>query len=149
MHIRVKPYFIFIFNFCFAFPSVSIGILAGNYIFKVNNRNTRTRCEICSKLTIKTPERCQWPRSGVFIVNFEHISHIVLVFFSSDHSLTRFISHCADNFLSSEHKDVRMEAVRTCSCLLNPTLHVSLFCQFFFSFMLVRLSIAAERILLF
>ena len=31
---------------------------AGNYMFKVNNRNTRTRCEICSKLTIKTPERC-------------------------------------------------------------------------------------------
>ena len=26
-------------------------------MFKVNNRNVRTRCEICSKLTIKTPER--------------------------------------------------------------------------------------------
>ena len=24
-------------------------------------------------LTIKTPERCQWCRSGVFIVNFEPI----------------------------------------------------------------------------
>ena len=30
---------------------------AGNYMFKVNYRNTRTRCEICSKLTIKIPER--------------------------------------------------------------------------------------------
>ena len=30
---------------------------ACNYIFKVNYRNTRTRCLICSKLTIKTPER--------------------------------------------------------------------------------------------
>ena len=49
-------------------------------MFKVNNRNTRTRCEICSKLTIKTPERCQWRRSGLFIVNYEHISHLVLVF---------------------------------------------------------------------
>ena len=27
----------------------------GNYMFKVNNRNTKTRCEICSKLAIKTP----------------------------------------------------------------------------------------------
>ena len=27
------------------------------YGLKVNNRNTRTRCEICSKLTKKTPER--------------------------------------------------------------------------------------------
>ena len=25
---------------------------AGIYLLKVNNRNTRTRCEICSKLTI-------------------------------------------------------------------------------------------------
>ena len=48
------------------------------YLLKVNNRNTRTRCEICSKLTIKTPKRRQWRRSGVFIVNFEHISHLVL-----------------------------------------------------------------------
>ena len=39
---------------------------------QVNNRNTRTRCEICSKLTIKIP--------GVLIANFEHISHLVLVF---------------------------------------------------------------------
>ena len=53
---------------------------AGNYMFKVNNRNTRSRCEICSKLTTKIPERCQWHRSGNFIINFEHISHFVLVF---------------------------------------------------------------------
>ena len=26
---------------------------AGNYMFKVNNKNTKTRCEICSKLTRK------------------------------------------------------------------------------------------------
>ena len=34
----------------------------------------------CSKLTIKTPERRQCRRSCVFIVNFEHILHFVLVF---------------------------------------------------------------------
>ena len=49
-------------------------------MFKVNNRNTRARCEICSKLTIKTPERRHWHRSAIFIVNFERISHLVLVF---------------------------------------------------------------------
>ena len=42
------------------------------YMFKVNNRKTRIRCEISSKLTIKTAE--------VFIVNLEHISHLILVF---------------------------------------------------------------------
>ena len=54
---------------CATFP-------AGIYLLKVNNRNTRTRCEIWSKLTIKIPERRQWRRSGIFIVNFEHISHL-------------------------------------------------------------------------
>ena len=49
-------------------------------MFKGNNRNTRLKCEIYSKLTIKTSERRQWRSSGVFIVNFEHISHLVLVF---------------------------------------------------------------------
>ena len=43
------------------------------YMFKVNHRNTRISREICSKLTIMTPELRQWPRSGVFIVNSEHI----------------------------------------------------------------------------
>ena len=47
---------------------------AGNYMFKVNNRNTRTRCEICSKLAIKKPERRHWLRSSVFIVNSEHFT---------------------------------------------------------------------------
>ena len=45
---------------------------AGIYLLKFNNRNTKTRCEICSKLTIKT--------QGAFIVNFEHLSHLNLVF---------------------------------------------------------------------
>ena len=26
-------------------------------MFKVNNKDTKTKCEICSKLTIKTPEQ--------------------------------------------------------------------------------------------
>ena len=46
---------------------------AGKYMFKVNYRRTRTRCEICSKLTIKKLERPQWRCSGV-IVNFEQVN---------------------------------------------------------------------------
>ena len=53
---------------------------AGNYMFKFNSRNTTARCEICSKLTIKTSERCHWRRFGFFIVNSEHISRLGLVF---------------------------------------------------------------------
>ena len=46
----------------------------GFYLFKVNNRdikNTRVRCEICLKLTVRSPEQRQWHRPGVFIVNFQ------------------------------------------------------------------------------
>ena len=52
----------------------------GKYLFTFNNRNTRTRCEICSKLTLKTSVQRHWYRSGVFILNFEHISYLALVF---------------------------------------------------------------------
>ena len=35
-------------------------------LLKFNNINTRKRCEICSKFTVKTPERRQWRRSGLY-----------------------------------------------------------------------------------
>ena len=59
---------------------ILINIPAGNYMFKVNNRNTRTKCEIYSKLTKKITERRRWRRSGIIIFGFEHISHLVLLF---------------------------------------------------------------------
>ena len=54
------------------------------YLFKVNNRNSRTRCEICLKLMIKTRERRHsryycYKSVSVFIANFGHIWHIYLV----------------------------------------------------------------------
>ena len=50
------------------------------YLLKVNNRDIRTRYEICSKLTMKTPEWRHCRRSSIFSFNFEHISHLVLEF---------------------------------------------------------------------
>ena len=47
------------------------------YMFKVNKETSRTRCEICP---IKAPKRSSFFRSGVFIVNFEHILHLASVF---------------------------------------------------------------------
>ena len=48
--------------------------IASINMFKVNNEYTGTIGKICSKLPIKTSERHQWLRSGVFIVNFIQIS---------------------------------------------------------------------------
>ena len=39
-----------------AWISTDITSPANIYLFKDNNRNTTKRCEICSKLTLKTPE---------------------------------------------------------------------------------------------
>ena len=52
----------------------------GIYLLKVNNRNIRTRREICSRLTKKTTERRHWRRPDPFTVNSEHIPHLTLVF---------------------------------------------------------------------
>ena len=52
----------------------------GIYLLKVNNRNTATRCELFSKLTIKTPERRHWRRTGIFIVDLKNNLHLVLLF---------------------------------------------------------------------
>ena len=41
---------------------------------------TKTRYEICSKLKIQIQEQRQCCQSGVFTVNFEHTSQLVLVF---------------------------------------------------------------------
>ena len=43
-------------------------IPANTYLFKINNRNTKKICKICSKLTI-----------NIFVFNFEHIIHAFLV----------------------------------------------------------------------
>ena len=53
---------------------------AGMYMFRVNNKSTKTICGICSKLGIKTTERCSCHCSGVCIVNFEYIPIIFQVF---------------------------------------------------------------------
>ena len=44
------------------------------YLFKVNNRDTNKSCEICSKLTIKTPERRHWYFfSSIFVGDIEQV----------------------------------------------------------------------------
>ena len=89
---------------CFFTKSSQYRYPPGIYLLKVNNKSTRIKCEICSKLTINTPERRHWRRSGVFIVKSEHISRLVLVFLLltvnkqvNARRLTRYlISSCRD-----------------------------------------------------
>ena len=55
-------------------PGVSI------YLLKVNNRNISKIYEICLKLKIETPEPHRWRCSSLFIVIFEQLSQVFLVF---------------------------------------------------------------------
>ena len=80
LHICATFYGFLIFKNLSLGKTYLIEITASIYLFKVNYRNTRTRCEVCSKLTIRITERRYWRRSGIFIVNFEHIWHFDLVF---------------------------------------------------------------------
>ena len=58
----------------FCWESLGLGyISAGIYLLKVNNRSTGARCAYVQIWR-------QWRCSSVFIVNIEHISHLVLVF---------------------------------------------------------------------
>ena len=49
-------------------------------MFKVKIETLDQGAKYVKKLTITTPKRRHWRRSGVIIVNFEHISHPILVF---------------------------------------------------------------------
>ena len=42
---------------------------AGIYLLKVNNRNTRTTCEICSKLAIETKNPYEIMKNNYFKKN--------------------------------------------------------------------------------
>ena len=49
----------------------------GIFLFKINDKKSRLLCEICSKLTIKTPERRYVRRCGVFI-NFKPFFYVLV-----------------------------------------------------------------------
>ena len=55
-------------------------ISANIYLFKINDRKSRKSCEICSKLTIKTPERRQGCRFGVLLLTLNIFHTVFLVF---------------------------------------------------------------------
>ena len=76
-------------------------------MFKVNKKNSRKICEICLKLTKRTPEWRHWRRSGVFIVNVEHISHLFQVFLLLSLSML-FIcwGYALTNFIRPPGKDL-------------------------------------------
>ena len=97
---------------------------ASIYLLKVNNRNTRTRCEICSKLTIKTPERRHWHWSRVFIFNFEHISHLVLLYLLLTLNMYLPAGNVQTNISELVYWNSRIRRSTTCLCYFQFALKI-------------------------
>ena len=55
----IRLLLVWVFTMCAALLRITKINPVGIYLSKVNNGNTKTMCEICSKLTIKTPEQRQ------------------------------------------------------------------------------------------
>ena len=55
---------------------IKLGLPVWIFLFKISNRKTKIMCEICLKLTIKTPERCY----NVLILDFELVLQIAFMF---------------------------------------------------------------------
>ena len=72
------------FNFCDAFWQISLICLLNFHLqSKVMPSSLSLREFMCKSpvlVVFQPASTCQWRRSGIFIVNFEHISHLVLVF---------------------------------------------------------------------
>lgn len=47
------------------------------------------------------------------------LSNLSIYVMYSGHSLLQFLRRCAEHYLNSEQQEVRIESVRTCSCLLR------------------------------
>ena len=81
------------FAFAITCPSnIYLCFLASIYWLKVNKRNTKAKCEKCSKLSVKTRERHQ-RHSGVLIVNFEHIFYPIVSIVNFEHVIAGWDVH--------------------------------------------------------
>ena len=77
---------------CCSHPKVFWVFSANIYMFKVNNWNSRKRCDIFSKLNIKIPERRHRRCSSVFSVNFKHMSFSRVSIVNFEHVFVYWVS---------------------------------------------------------
>ena len=98
---------------------------ANSYLFKVNNLNTRKRCEICSKLTIKTLELMDIFEQNIFhfilfpnvsLVDFDqvNISWEIILWSPPRNYFDIFITLFFPIFICYPHESIRKTKVFWC-----------------------------------
>ena len=98
---------------------------ANSYLFKVNNLNTRKRCEICSKLTIKTLELMDIFEQNIFhfilfpnvsLVDFDqvNISWEIILWSPPRNYFDIFITLFFPIFIFYPHESIRKTKVFWC-----------------------------------
>ena len=95
-----------------------------SHLALINNRTTRTGCEICFKLKIKTPEWCHWHEGWTY--EDEHISHLVLFGVRTRFSkkkfpglFTEFSFKSDDFFLTNFWRCWRWKAFLQANCIVT------------------------------
>ena len=68
-------------------------------MFKVNDRNTRKRCEICSKLTIKTSATITWSHTSNQIKGESQLSSL--------HETVEFLSKKFDDLVKEKDEQIK------------------------------------------
>ena len=87
-------------------------------MFKVEIGKTRKRWKIGPKFTMKKPGQRQWRRFDVFIVYFEHISHLFLVNMFATDACTSIIGN--KKIAPKKKQKVKEQSIKTVSlCFLN------------------------------
>lgn len=80
-------------------------------------------------LALRTLGSFDFQGKGKYILNsfnyFSRFLNLILLVSLGQPLLLQFVRHCADNFLCSEQRAIRLEAVRTCSQLLKCALQES------------------------
>ena len=99
--------------------SISLQTSRNVSLLKGNDRNSREGYNICFKLIIKASKRRQWRRSGVFILNFEYISVIFLVFLLLNLNKQMFFFYTNIYILSGKNYNHQVYTYKCCDITGN------------------------------
>ena len=119
----------------FGFPDYPLKI----YTLKVDDRSTRKRCQICSKLTIKTSERRQWRLFCLYFGLWGYFIPFYIAFFVYLEQVNVFwVESCSSMFRKTNAEFSHAKKSLSYNFLRSITIFRLLFEVCIYYFLLVR-----------